>query len=164
MHYVLDTHGRGTCGYAVSTHASCAVPLQLPRPSFSGTVALSLWMACVLPVVAYTLPTRNHTIDLLERAANGDNQKLFCSQSQWNDIASFFLVNYVAHAATVQSLPGEFRKDYALNVVFALFFPIAGFARGLNAIFRCAILGKNDLYKALKAGALCTIERRFVTS
>ncbi|KAJ7048909.1 hypothetical protein C8F01DRAFT_1003666, partial [Mycena amicta] len=67
--------------------------------------------------------------------------------------------NYIAHAATTLSYPGEEFGDYVQTIVIALLFPTAGVVRGLDAIFRCAILGTSDLMCASRAGALCMLIR-----
>ncbi|KAJ7048857.1 hypothetical protein C8F01DRAFT_1003694, partial [Mycena amicta] len=74
-------------------------------------------------------------------------------------ILGFFLGNYIAHAATTLSYPGEEFGDYVQTIVIALLFPTAGVVRGLDAIFRCAILGTSDLMCAARAGALCMLIR-----
>lgn len=74
-------------------------------------------------------------------------------------MATFVLANFVAHAATVKSQPGETVILVLFALVFALFFPGFGTARGLDAIFRHAITGSSALQKAKKAGALCHVVR-----
>ena len=89
----------------------------------------------------------------------GNNQQYLCTPSTWQDVATFLLANYVAHAVTVKSLPGESTLSFLRNIVSSLFFPVMGVKRGLRAIYQCAILAKTPLEAAAKAGALCMVVR-----
>jgi hypothetical protein len=53
----------------------------------------------------------NNTISLPEGFTNHDDPNLLCMPPSWTDLAIFFLGNYVAHAATVVSRPGESPVD-----------------------------------------------------
>jgi hypothetical protein len=77
----------------------------------------------------------------------------------WDDIFIFFSVNYVTHAVTVRSLPGDLPNEILLNSIIALFFPFSGAYRGLMAIHRAAQFGKDQISKAARAGALCIVTR-----
>ena len=101
----------------------------------------------------------NVTITVPPGTTNHGDPNLLCIPSNWSTIAYFFLANYVTHAATVLSFPGELFFDYMCAVFLALLFPTSGCFRGLNAIVRFANLAKDDLTKAAKAGALCMIVR-----
>lgn len=74
-------------------------------------------------------------------------------------MATFFLGNFVAHVATVKSIPGEKLPVTVCNLILALLFPTSGLMRGLNAIARCVRLGETELDKACRAGALCVVVR-----
>ena len=74
-------------------------------------------------------------------------------------MATFLLANYVAHAATVKSLPGEPTLSVLGSLVFALFFPVSGIVRGVNAVYQRAIFAKTPLEAAAKASALCMVVR-----
>ena len=74
-------------------------------------------------------------------------------------MATFLLANFVAHAATVKTQPGEPVISVLFALVYAFCFPGFGTARGLDAIFRHAITGSSALQKAKKAGALCQVVR-----
>jgi hypothetical protein len=82
-----------------------------------------------------------------------------CFPAKWSDIAIFFLGNYVAHAATVLSIPGQPTFQSFGNIVFALLFPVIAVRRGFNAIFSLAKFGATDLEAAAKAGVLCKVIR-----
>ncbi|EUC45958.1 hypothetical protein COCMIDRAFT_4900 [Bipolaris oryzae ATCC 44560] len=74
----------------------------------------------------------------------------------------FFLGNYIAHAATITTLPGETWVDVTLATVLALLFPVSGVVRGVRAIQSLAIFGRNDLEKAARARALAVIVEKDV--
>jgi hypothetical protein len=74
-------------------------------------------------------------------------------------IITFFATNYLAHAATVKSTPGDSSLVKAFNILLALLFPASGLVRGLNAIARRAYAGASELDKACKAGALIMVTR-----
>ncbi|KAJ7056286.1 hypothetical protein C8F01DRAFT_1087151 [Mycena amicta] len=99
------------------------------------------------------------TITVPDGTSNHGDPSLLCTPTHWTSILGFFLGNYIAHAATTLSYPGEEFGDYVQTIVIALLFPTAGVVRGLDAIFRCAILGTSDLMCAARAGALCMLIR-----
>lgn len=74
-------------------------------------------------------------------------------------IATFFAANYVSHAATIKSSPGDRTPVIVCNMVLALFFPVSGLMRAVNAIARFGRWGDSDLEKACRAGALCMVIR-----
>src|ERR1700692_965352 len=76
------------------------------------------------------LPATNSTIvhDPRER----------CKPTTWCDITVFFLGNYIAHAATVKSYPGEATSRMLIATLGALLIPSSGLIRGLNSILRNA--------------------------
>lgn len=82
---------------------------------------------------------------------------LVCGPAKWPDVLSFFLLNYVAHAATLKTLPGESTPVTILNILAALFFPASGLFRGFGALLSRAKFAKTDLETAARAGALCTV-------
>ncbi|MCJ1401530.1 hypothetical protein MMC11_004745 [Xylographa trunciseda] len=134
-------------------------------PTFSPCRALPLWLCYVFFVAfAVSAPTPSQSlINITITAPQGTNDHgdphLLCTPSQWSDVATFFLANYVAHAATVQFVPGESTLSTALAVVWALFFPTSGTMRGLKAIWQRAVFSGSALDKASRAGALCMVVR-----
>ncbi|KAI9702710.1 MAG: hypothetical protein M1820_006094 [Bogoriella megaspora] len=78
-----------------------------------------------------------------------------CRPAKWNEILIFFLGNYLAHAVTVRSFPGQ-PTVYGLAVITAAaLFPFVGIATAVQAIVRrLAGWGKSPLQKAAGAGAL----------
>jgi hypothetical protein len=85
------------------------------------------------------------------------NCNLLCAPASWTDVLSFFVGNYVAHAATVIALPGQSLAETIKNILIALVFPSAGVLRAIQTISTMAFRQHTELRKAAKAGALCTI-------
>ena len=105
-------------------------------------------------------PTETITITVPKGTRlKGTDPQILCTPSKWTDVATFLLANYVAHAVTVKSLPGESTSSVLRNVVCSLLFPIWGVNRGANAIYQRAIFAKTPLEAAAKAGALCMVVR-----
>ncbi|KAJ7050592.1 hypothetical protein C8F01DRAFT_1034920, partial [Mycena amicta] len=101
----------------------------------------------------------NLTITVPYGTSNHGDPSLLCTPTHWTSILAFFLGNYIAHAATTLSYPGEEFGGYLQTIIIALLFPTAGVVRGFDAIFRCAILATSDLMCAARAGALCMVIR-----
>src|SRR2546423_328016 len=53
------------------------------------------------------LTLENITITVPNGTTDHGDPHLLCLPAKWSDIALFFFGNYLAHAATVKSLPGE---------------------------------------------------------
>lgn len=87
--------------------------------------------------------------------SNHGNSKLLCRRARWYDVAIFFFGNYLAHAATVRSDPGQSLFKSCYHLILALLIPTAGVHRGILAIISGAIFEKTSLLTALEAGALC---------
>ena len=105
-------------------------------------------------------PTENITITVpTGTRLQGSHRQILCTPSKWTDAATFLLANYVAHAATVKSLPGESTLSTLRNIMSSLLFPISGVKRGVNAIYQRAIFAQTPLEVAAKAGALCMVVR-----
>ncbi|KAF7923236.1 uncharacterized protein EAE98_007941 [Botrytis deweyae] len=107
----------------------------------------------------------NITIKVPNSTTQHGNEHILClpiSKNYWPSVAAviiFFATNYLAHAATVKSSPGDDSLLQGCNALLALFFPISGLLRALNAIVRLPILARNELEKACRAGALCMVVR-----
>jgi len=114
------------------------------------------------------LPERlltNITILVPNGTTQHGNERLLClpiTPGYWPSISSvfiFFAANYLAHAATVKSSPGDATLVQACNAFLALMFPMSGLLRALNAIFRYSRSAKTALEKACNARALCMVVR-----
>lgn len=102
--------------------------------------------------------TKTHTCPPPGITQRGDS--VFCqTPPPWTEYVSFYLGNYVAHAATVKAFPGETTFDTVLSIIMALFFPTSGIIRGMNAITGLAIFESHSLRKAARSGALCMVVR-----
>ena len=105
-------------------------------------------------------PTENITITVPKGSRlQGSNLQVLCTPSKWTDVAKFLLANYVVHAATVKSVPGESFISVLKSIICSLLFPVSGVERGVNAIYQRAILAKTPLEAAARAGALCMVVR-----
>jgi hypothetical protein len=104
--------------------------------------------------------TANTTVVVSPNDSNHGDPNLLCRRASWIDIAIFFLGNYIAHAATITTLPGETWQDVTLATVRALLFPVSGVIRGVRAIQSLAIFGHNDLERAARARALAMVVKR----
>ena len=65
---------------------------------------------------------------------NHGNPKLICVPTKWYHILEFFAFNYVAHAATVKSVPGQKFHQALFDVLFALAFPFHSVSRALESL------------------------------
>ena len=110
-----------------------------------------------MSILAKSLPLSSATIS--KRISDHGNPNLICLPTKWTDIVIFLLGNYIAHAATVKSNPGESTKSTVANVVGALLFPTSGVFRGVSAIASLGIFAKTPLQTAARAGALCMVVR-----
>jgi hypothetical protein len=80
-----------------------------------------------------------------------------CRKAAWTDILTFYLGNYVAHAVTAKTFPGQSSAGTVFILVTALLFPISGGLRALRFIFNGAFRAKTSLQAAARAGALCMV-------
>ncbi|KAF5870861.1 putative pogo transposable protein [Botrytis fragariae] len=118
-------------------------------------------MSSILPDRLLT----NITINVPNSTTQHGNDHILClpiAKNYWPSVAAviiFFATNYLAHAATVKSSPGDDTLLQGCNALLALFFPMSGLLRALNAIVRLPIRARNELEKACKAGALCMVVR-----
>jgi hypothetical protein len=118
----------------------------------------------------------NLTIEAAEGTSSHGSNRILCYPLTWPSLATFYVGNFGAHIATVQSMPGDKWPLTLFDMVLALFFPTSGRMRGLNAIVRnfsssffarkvvAKILrikrwrrDETSLEKACKAGALCVV-------
>ena len=109
--------------------------------------------------LAASSPLRNVTFTVPEGTRDHGNPRLLCTPAKWTNVATFLLANFVAHAVTVKTQPGEPVISIFAALVYAFCFPGFGTVRGLDAIFRHAITGSSPLQMAKKAGALCQVVR-----
>lgn len=126
--------------------------------------AFSKWrgffiITSVCTLVAAETALTNITITVAEGTTNHRDPRLLCRPTRWTDIMVFYLGNYIVHAATTTSLPGESPCDRLVAICCALLFPSSSVVRAMNAILSHPVSGKHDLETAARAGALCTVIR-----
>jgi len=102
---------------------------------------------------------KNITIAVPDGTSNHGDPNLLCTPSGLIDIITFYAGNYLAHAATVISLPGESTFSIVKVSLSALLFPTSGMLRGLSAVGSFATFAPTDLKKAARSGALCMVIR-----
>jgi hypothetical protein len=91
---------------------------------------------------------------------NHGHANLVCTPSSKISIVLFLFTNYLAHCATVNTLPGELTVVTVMSTISALLFPSSGVLKAMNNLIRRPRLyGKNELEMAARAGALCMVVR-----
>jgi hypothetical protein len=111
-----------------------------------------------------------HTTNSTQSGAINDGNNLYCTPTRWYDVFVFFLGNYISHALTIKSYPGEATTSVLIAAFGALLIPTTGLIRGINAIarnakfkhkkFLPAIFRDPDYQTAAAAGALCMVVRK----
>lgn len=122
------------------------------------TYVLAL-LALVYGAWAAVLPTRDTTVTLPPGVTYDPETNVWCTPTTWTNVASFFLGNYLSHAATVISFPGEPASITMVNMILAIFFPSSGAGRGVLAVVRHAAFYKDPIRQALRSRALCMVVR-----
>ncbi|KAI4180259.1 MAG: hypothetical protein L6R41_007346 [Letrouitia leprolyta] len=88
-----------------------------------------------------------------------DGTEVWCQPARWYDIIWFIFTNFILHALSVRSLPGE-RSFTSTVFKFCCFLvPYTGVRRGLCLILRASNFTSNDLQSAARANALCMVIR-----
>lgn len=105
------------------------------------------------PTTSSSLPSNGTITD----GSNGSN--VWCEPTHWYDILWFFFANYLLHALSVRSLPGESPLSSTVFKFCCLLVPYTGVRRGLCLILRASNLAGNDLQAAARANALCMVIR-----
>jgi hypothetical protein len=102
--------------------------------------------------------TTNLTITVPYGTTNHGVENLLCVPARWNDYIVFFATNFLAHAVTVVSRPGQSFGETAVIVANALFLPGAGLLTAARSLIMHPVLTYSDeLRRAARAGALCTL-------
>ena len=84
---------------------------------------------------------------------------IVCTPTYWYDVVWFYFANYLLHALSVRSLPGENLFSSIVFKLSCLLIPYTGLRRGLCLIARAANLTHDDLQAAARANALCMVVR-----
>ena len=128
-----------------------------------GTAARARLLIC-LPLLIFAITTSARPGTALNQngtiADDADDAKLYCDKTKWHDVFWFFFTNYILHALSVRSLPGETFFSSTVFKFCCLLVPYTGVRRGLCLISRASNLSSDDLQAAARANALCFIVRR----
>ncbi|KAL8744471.1 MAG: hypothetical protein Q9190_003285 [Brigantiaea leucoxantha] len=100
-------------------------------------------------------PSDNGTV-----TRESDGTPLYCDKTSWYDVLWFFFSNYLLHALSVRSLPGENSVSSTVFKLCCFLIPFTGIRRGLGLILRASNLAPNDLQAAARANALCMVIRK----
>lgn len=92
--------------------------------------------------------------------SDSSDGQLYCEKTTWYGICWFFFTNYLLHALSVRSLPGENVYSSTAFKLCCLLVPYTGVRRALSLISRASSLTKDDLQAAARAGALCMVIRK----
>lgn len=92
-------------------------------------------------------------------APASSNSHIHCEPTNWYDICWFVFSNYVLHALSIRSLPGENIYSSTAFKFCCLLVPYTGLRRGLCLISRASNLAGDDLQGAARANALCMVIR-----
>ncbi|KAJ5732522.1 pogo transposable element [Penicillium malachiteum] len=120
---------------------------------------VAIALALVYTSSSAVLPKRNTTITVPDGITYHQDSKSICTPTSWTDILTFFFGNYVVHAASTVTLPGESSFGNIQNMLAALRWPAQGVRRGMLVIFRRAVFWKDPLQQAHRAAALCMVVR-----
>lgn len=99
-------------------------------------------------------PSTNLTITVDE-----NDPHVYCERTTWYSICWFLFSNYVLHALSVRSLPGENTYSTTAFKLCCLLIPYTGLRRGLCLISRASNFAGSDLQCAARANALCMVIR-----
>lgn len=123
-----------------------------------GRRALSVMLGAVLALafVAEAMPAPPTNLTVIVDKEDGT---IYCKRMQWYDVCWFAFANYVLHALSVRSLPGDNNYHNIVFKICCLLVPYAGLRRGLCLISRASNLAGSDLQSAASANALCMVIR-----
>jgi hypothetical protein len=117
-------------------------------------IVVSTCFVVAFPALA---PAKTHNITIpVPDGSTLYGDTVLCTPGSPRDILIFYVANYFAHALTVKSYPGE---SGHVKYLLALFYPVFGLLRGLNAIARHGRFRKGVLAQAAQSGALCMVVR-----
>ncbi|KAL3459178.1 hypothetical protein BJX64DRAFT_291431 [Aspergillus heterothallicus] len=102
----------------------------------------------------------NITLTVPDGSTTHGSPELLCKPPEWYEFIIFFFANYVAHVATLVSVPGQGTRETINVAINALLIPSSGIGRAVDIFFRHPIFRRGDqLKKAAAAGALCMVVR-----
>ena len=130
--------------------SSTMIPSSPFRPYFRIRIAFGVLVLLVLLGFCNALPFTTPLVHPKEKRSD-----VVCGAASWVDVVAFFLLNYVAHAATIRHFPGDSTTTQIWWTACALFVPFAGVWRGCQSIANARPFDKDALVRAKYAGALC---------
>ena len=159
---MASTHKRGTfslkwlCSYLTSgniiwelTCSSRALRSELPPTTYNEPRGEAITPANI---------NMNFTVEAPEGTTHHGDPKLLCKPPNWQDYIAFYALNYLIHAATIPSEPGETKRETVFAVLNALFIPGFGVLRAVRRLMlRPGLRRKVPLDCASAAGALCMV-------
>jgi hypothetical protein len=111
-------------------------------------ILLSILILALLFKGVKSLPTH-----LLSRAVTS------CPLSAWEDLVTFYILNYGVHAFTVKPFPGEKPFQTTVWTIAALSLPFSGILKACLSIAKGKLPGEIDIQHAARVGALCMVVR-----
>lgn len=112
------------------------------------------FLGFVLVAKGTPTPSTNLTIILAD-----NDPHIYCERTTWYSVCWFLFSNYVLHALSVRSLPGENTYSTMAFKLCCLLIPYTGLRRGLCLISRASNFAGSDLQCAARANALCMVIR-----
>src|SRR5690349_8577891 len=97
------------------------------------------------------MATNATCVSMPEGASQHGNPNLICLPPQWYDFAIFYLSNYVAHAATLHSFPGQKWGETFWRAISALFLPITGIHSGVRFLHQSSEIRHTDPFQRAAA-------------
>lgn len=102
----------------------------------------------------------NFTVVVPEGTSNHGDPKLICLIPHWHDYLVFYLTNYLVHAATLVTFPGQSVSESISYALAALLLPSYGVLRIVKLLFIRPGWEKDPLRRAASAGALYMVVAR----
>lgn len=87
------------------------------------------------------------------------DKDFYCRESKWSDVVVFFIVNIIAHAATVPSIPGSSTTEIILAALESILLPFCGVGRAVRIIYKSPVFAGSPLQSAAWAEAICVVGR-----
>lgn len=109
-----------------------------------------------LVLVAKGTPTPSTNLTIV---VDDNDPHVYCERTTWYSVCWFLFSNYVLHALSVRSLPGENTYSTTAFKLCCLLIPYTGLRRGLCLISRASNFAGSDLQCAARANALCMVIR-----
>ena len=113
----------------------------------------------ITTVNSWPTATSGNSVNTTSLGNDGKQPEYICVSTNWYDVAWFIFANYLLHALSVRSLPGENGFSSTVFKLCCFLVPFTGLRRGLNLISAASNFAPNDLQAAARAKALCMVIR-----